>query len=101
MLFCRYLISHASPQTREEIWREAVEGYYARLLALNPGVADSMTLDSCVSEYVNGGVGRWFWFLPILATMCPPKMTQFFHDQVLAFVQYHNITPETSPMPRV
>ncbi len=98
---CRYLISHASPQTREKIWREAVEGYYARLLALNPSVADSMTLDGCVAEYVSGGAGRWFWFLPILAAMCPPKMTQFFHDQVLAFVQYHNITPETSPMPRV
>lgn len=97
----QYLISHASPQTRQEIWRPAVEAYYARLVTLNPSVADSMTLDDCVSEYVNGGAGRWFWFLPILAAMCPPKMVQYFHDQVLAFVNHHNITPETAPMPRV
>ncbi len=97
----QYLISHASPQTRVEIWRSAVEGYYTRLVALNPKVAEGMTLDDCISEYVNGGAGRWFWFLPILATMCPPKMVQFFHDQVLAFVRDHNITPETVPMPRV
>jgi hypothetical protein len=97
----QYLISHASPQTREVIWRTAVESYYSRLVALNPLVADSMSLDDCVAEYVSGGAGRWFWFLPILATMCPPKMTQFFHDQVLAFVRHHNITPETAPMPRV
>lgn len=50
---------------------------------------------------MNGGAGRWFWFLPILASMCPPKMTQYFHDQVLAFVRYHNIEPGTCPMPRV
>ena len=97
----QYLISHASPQVREEIWRAAVEAYYARLVALNPSIADSMSLQDCVAEYVNGGAGRWFWFLPILASMCPPKMTQYFHDQVLAFVRYHNIEPGTCPMPRV
>jgi hypothetical protein len=97
----QYLISHASPQAREEIWRAAVEAYYARLVALNPSVADSMSLDDCIAEYINGGAGRWFWFLPILASMCPPKMTQYFHDQVLAFVRYHNVVPETCPMPRV
>jgi hypothetical protein len=97
----RYLISHAAPHTREALWRSAVESYYARLVELNPSVADSMSLDDCIAEYVSGGAGRWFWFLPILATMCPPAMTQYFHDQVLAFVRYHNITPQTSPMPRV
>ena len=86
---------------REDCWRRAVETYYHRLVSLNPSVAASMSLDDCVAEYVSGGAGRWFWFLPILAAMCPPKMTQFFHDQVLAFVKYHDITPETAPMPRV
>ncbi len=97
----RYLISHASPQMRESCWRSAVEAYYEQLVSMNASVADSMSVDDCVAEYINGGAGRWFWFLPILAAMCPPKMTQFFHDQVLAFVIYHNITPETAPMPRV
>ena len=35
-----------------------------------------------------------------LATGCPPKMTQYFHDQLLAFLKAHKLTPETMPMPR-
>jgi len=78
-------------------WRRTTSAW----CVLNPSVAGSMSLHDCVVEYVNGGAGRWFWFLPILAAMCLLKMTQFFHDQVLAFVRYHDITPETAPMPRV
>ena len=49
---------------------------------------------------VFGGAGKFFWFLPMLVTMCPPKMGQFFVDQVQHFVMTHGITAETAPMPR-
>ena len=98
----QYLISHASPETRRGIEaRGAVEAYYEALCGLNVGVAATMTLEQCKAEYVAGGAGRWLWFLPVLNAMCPPPMTQYFHDQLLAFLKDHNITPETVPMPRV
>jgi hypothetical protein len=44
---------------------------------------------------------RWIWLLAIIAQYCPDKMTQFFHDQVLAFAVDHDITTEMIGMPRV
>ena len=49
---------------------------------------------------IPGGAGKWAWFLPILATICDAKMTQYFHDQLLAFLVTHGITPDSMPMVR-
>mmetsp|Transcript_7323 Transcript_7323/g.15842 ORF Transcript_7323/g.15842 Transcript_7323/m.15842 type:complete len:387 (-) Transcript_7323:121-1281(-) len=94
----QFMISHAEPALREEIERDVVAGYHRELIALNPSI--SLTIDECWDEYIAGGLGRWLWFIPLLLDTCPPKMGQFFVDQVFAFVLSHHITPETAPMPR-
>ena len=78
-----------------------MKAYHEELCRLSPMARESYGLEACWSEYVAGGAGRWLWFLPVLAAMCPPKMAQYFHDQVQAFVADHGITPENAPMPRV
>lgn len=94
----QFMISHVDPELRSKIERGAVEAYFTELKELNPKIA--MTLEECWGEYVAGGLGRWLWFLPLLAQMCPPPMGQFFHDQVLAFMKDHGVTPLTAPMLR-
>ena len=95
----QFMISHVDPEARARMECGAVEQYYVELKGLNPdGVA--MTLDECFAEYVQGGLGRWLWFVPMLVNMCPPKMGQFFVDQVAAFIATHGVTEENVPMPR-
>jgi hypothetical protein len=99
----QYLISHATPADRQliEVCGGPIDCYYEKLCSLNGNVAATMTKEQCRQEYVEGGLGRWLWFLPVLNSMCPPKMTQYFHDQVLAFLNDHGITSANVPMPRV
>lgn len=96
----QFLISHMDPDLRPRVEREIVEDYYQRLISHKPSIAEEMTLEECWQEYIMGGVGKWIWFMPLLASACPPKMTQFFHDQLLAFIRTHGLGPDTIPMPR-
>jgi len=97
----QFMISHVRPQVRIEIERKAVESYHAKLCALNEDIKNSYSTAQCWADYVQGGIGRWLWFLPILARMCSSPMTQYFHDQVLAFLIDHKLDVTSIPMPRV
>jgi hypothetical protein len=97
----QFAISHLDPLTRAAVERDAVKAYYAELTALNPRVAATMSEQQCWDEYKVGGLGRWCFFLPFDGWGQPPAVSQFFCDQVAAFVKHHGITPETAPMPRL
>eukprot|EP00039_Didymoeca_costata_P003080 m.65000 g.65000 ORF g.65000 m.65000 type:complete len:408 (+) comp11693_c0_seq1:108-1331(+) len=94
----QFMISHLDPTLRKTLEREAVEHYYKELTSYNGGI--SFSFEECWEEYLQGGLGRWMWFVPVLISMCPPKMGQFFVDQVQAFINTHNFNPENIPMPR-
>jgi hypothetical protein len=95
----QFMISHVEPTARASIERAAVAAYHAALMAANARIA--VTPEKCWEEYVNGGLGRWLFFLPYDGWGAPPSTSQFFADQVLAFIQAHGITPENVPMPRM
>jgi len=92
------MISHTAPAIRASIERDAVDNYYAELRSLNPQI--TLTFEECWIEYVMGGLGRWMFFLPFDG-WGSPKVSQYFCDQVLAFIKDHGITPSNVPMPRV
>lgn len=94
----QYALSHLEPALRASIERDAVTAYFAEVTSLNSDIL--MTFEECWDEYVAGGVGRWMWMLPLLASFCPPKATQFFLDQVSAFLRAHSINPSNIPAPR-
>lgn len=96
----QFLISHMDPTLRAKVEKEVVEVYYKCLVSANTRIAEDMTFEQCWREYIVGGAGKWVWFMPLLAKSCPPKMTQYFHDQLLSFLKTHGLTPETMPMPR-
>ncbi|KAI9030212.1 kinase-like domain-containing protein [Hyaloraphidium curvatum] len=97
----QYLISHMDPAVRRENERELLEGYYKELLAASDGriTAESYPFEACMRDYVQGGVARWVWMLP-MCTRLPAPLVQYFQDQLAAFAFDHGVTPENVPMPR-
>jgi hypothetical protein len=106
----QYLISHMSPADRKVHEMALLRDYYAHLTggagagagAAGPFVDPARySFAQCRRDFVTGGTGRWMWMLALLAGMCPPALTQYFHDQVLSFLQDHGVTADNVPMPRV
>jgi len=99
----QWMISHMQPDTRRDCEKELVAAYHADVVATlkELGKDSEFTFEMCWEEYVAGGAGRWVWFVPVLAQMCPAPMGQYFHDQLAAFLHTHVPDPSDSPMPRV
>merc|ERR1712232_896567 len=100
----QYMISHMTPTLRRKHERELVTVYHEalrnELKALDlVEESERFTFERCWDEYVQGGAGRWAWFVPVFRGK--PAMCQFFHDQLSAFLHDHIIDPNDMPMPRV
>lgn len=101
----QWTISHMTPALRRSNERQLVASYHRRVVELlrargKGSEAESFTLDKCWGEYVHGGAGRWIWFVPIFRGR-PPKIGQFFQDQLSAFLHDHVKDAAQAPMPRV
>lgn len=103
----QYMISHTTPQLRKELEKDAVHLYYDTLLHHyynnhNKEEEFNMSFEECWNEYIMGGFSRWVWLLSILSqNISSVHVLQYFHDQLLAFIQTHDIiTPDNVSMPR-
>jgi hypothetical protein len=89
------------PSERRACEVDVVRAYYDELVRL--GVRE-FSWDQCWSEYRIGGLERWLWFLIYFAGQDPGtprlKWAQFFHDQIAAFVDDHNIKVSDITQPR-
>jgi hypothetical protein len=93
----QYMISHSSPESRRAITDEGLKTYVAHLES--KGV--NLSLEEARREFVQGGLGRWMWMLPLLIGLdLPVPAQQFFVDQATAFIEDHGITPDTAPFVR-
>lgn len=110
----QYLISHCDTNIRQQVEIRHLRTYYEELTSTytneeidssgshnNKDMLKIYTWDMCIDDYISGGCERWIWLLIILSDMCPEPMTKYFHDQLLAFIVDHSITPGTIGMPRV
>lgn len=99
----QFVISHMSAADRRSVEDEALRAYYSALCLSAGGALDAAayTLGACREEYVAGGVARWVWLLAYIASCCPETMTQYFHDQLLAFAVDNGVTPDSVEMPRI
>jgi hypothetical protein len=88
------------PEERRSCERNLVHTYYKELLTF--GVANEDGLwDYCWNEYTIGGVERWLWFL--IYFVAQPNMSdwaQFFHNQIVAFMEDHNLSADDITQPR-
>jgi hypothetical protein len=97
----QYLISHMNYKTREGCERALLRRYWDELKEKGGEKLSNYTFENCNKDYIDGGIGRWVWLLSLLTSICPDNITQYFHDQVLHFINTHEITPENIVMPRV
>ncbi|KAJ3345608.1 hypothetical protein HDU83_003908 [Entophlyctis luteolus] len=99
----QFLISHMYPEERRMWEMDLLREYYDLLIKHGQGsiTPSQYSFEQCKADYVAGGVARWVWLLAILVTLCPDEWVQYFHDQLLAFIKDHGVTPETIEMPRV
>ena len=116
----QFLISHMEPAARRACEERLTRQYHHALEAGRQAAHDARrgrgddggsgtagsplepyTWESCWSDYVSGGSERWVWLLAVLASSCPPPVTQYFADQLASFLVDHGITPENIGMPRV
>lgn len=102
----QYLISHMPPADRKRDEDALLHIYYNALVdPANAGnaslTAESYSYEDCKKQFAEGGAQRWIWFLPLLSSMCPDMMTQYFQDQVSAFLVDHDLTKDNIGCPRV
>ena len=100
----QFMISHTTPKERREIEKGAIKVYQKELCEWlqKRGISiDGYDFDACWAEYINGGAGRWLWFVPYLAQVCPPAVANFFIAQTDAFLRDHIPDPLKSPAMRV
>lgn len=99
----QYVISHVEPGERNKWESRALKAYHDELVKNWPQTCkgSSYSMEQCRHDYVTGGIERWIWLLLALSASCPPAVTQYFHDQVAAFVLDHGVTSTGIGAPRV
>ena len=100
------MISRTDPTERRQAERQLVSQYRAELVAQwgenneekeKPALMDEVL---CWEEYIQGGAGKWAWFLCLMLPSMPLKQATFFHDQVAAFLRDHFPDPTKMVQPR-
>ena len=98
------------PALRRENERSLVEEYHAQVCAHlermeNEGSSSTFEFETCWQEYIDGGFGRWAWFVGgfdiFFGGARNAAMCQYFHDQLAAFARDHIQDPQNAPMPRI
>jgi hypothetical protein len=95
------------PKERRACEERLIRNYYQELIQCGGGTTNSIqeeefTWEDCWKEYRLGGVERWLWFL---VYFCGQEgllldWAQFFHDQIAAFLEDHQLGPEDVVQPR-
>lgn len=82
-------ISDVKPEVFTAHSKELVRAYYDTLL--KNGVSEKeYPWQQCWNNFCNGGPERWIWFFCLLAALpLPANAIQYFHDQLLAFINHH------------
>lgn len=94
----QYVLSNMDPAERRPCEEDLIRTYYEELK--HCGVKD-VDWDYCWNEYKIGGVERWLWFLVYFVGQEGMKdWAQFFHNQIAAFMNDHNITADDIVQPR-
>ncbi|KAF9989737.1 hypothetical protein BGZ75_005101 [Mortierella antarctica] len=69
--------------------RIALKKYWERLIELGATKAVDYPFETCWKAFLRGGVEKWLWTFAILCNYpgMPASLVQYFHDQLLAFIE--------------
>jgi len=94
----QYVISNMNPAERKVCEKELVEAYFEELKRQNRAIGCSW--EYCWQEYKVGGVERWLWFLVYFVGNGMSEWAQYFHNQIEAFMNDHDLTADDITQPR-
>lgn len=97
------MISDVPPPMRRACERDALRAYWRRLNERLPR-GQVCDWDAVWAGYATRGCERWVWMFAVLAGYgLPPRATQYFHDQLAAFVSDHmsDAPADTEGGPRI
>lgn len=94
----QFMVSHSFPHVRRAHEEQLLRHYHDVLSRATREGGRLPTLDEVRREYVVGGLGRWVWLLAVVSTLCPEPMTQYFQDQVEAFLNDHVLVHKDEPI---
>ncbi|KAL9642556.1 hypothetical protein ABK040_011122 [Willaertia magna] len=87
------LISDIPPQVFKENSRKLMEIYHETLLKESNGrlTEENYPFSYCWETFCKGGVEKWIWMFSVISDLpnFPEKGTQYFHDQLLEFIESH------------
>lgn len=84
------IISDVKPELFLKHSKELLRAYWERLIQL--GVSEKeYPFSQCWASFCTGAVERWIWMFCLMASWpaVPPKLTKYFHDQMMAFIEGH------------
>ncbi|KAG0003297.1 hypothetical protein BGZ80_000997 [Entomortierella chlamydospora] len=69
--------------------RPALRKYWEKLVELGVVKPTEYTFETCWRHFLRGGVEKWLWVFGVLSSYpgMPAKGVQYFHDQILAFIE--------------
>lgn len=83
------IISDIKPEVFIAHSKDLVRAYYDTLIK-NGVSAQEYSWQTCWNGFCRGGVERWIWGFSHLADFpLPANCIQYFHDQLLAFINHH------------
>ncbi|ORZ14302.1 hypothetical protein BCR41DRAFT_354641 [Lobosporangium transversale] len=73
----------------QEHARPALKKYWERLVQLGVVKPTEYTFETCWRSFLRGGIEKWLWMFGILSSYpgLPAPGVQYFHDQLLAFIE--------------
>ncbi|KAJ8902767.1 hypothetical protein NDN08_006087 [Rhodosorus marinus] len=83
------LISDVKPSVFRAHSRALVTHYWERLISKAGLTESEYPFESCWESFCSGGVGKWLWVFAIMTGIpeLPAPLLQYFHDQLLAFIE--------------
>jgi hypothetical protein len=87
------IISDVRPEVYRGHTKMLVKAYWERLVSKHnsPVNAEDYPFDQCWDAFCRGGPERWIWLFSVIAVFpgIPGSAVQYFHDQLLAFIEAH------------
>jgi len=100
----QFMISNTTVELRRTHERALFESYHRRLIEKGVNPKD-FPLERCWDRYCAGGIEKWLQFMILLSVMnlnapnhLPDFGIQWFHDQVLAFLEDHGERASSSAL---
>ena len=97
----QYVVSHMDmSKYGAEVHEQLVRAYYDEMVATNPDVSIACSWEACFANFVNGGMRKWLWMLPLISVWNMDISNYFIH-QIDSFRKMHGVRSDEVCYPQI